>query len=63
MMSNAVLKTTAQILSHGTVGRNNVAGPGGTEADDEGSSDHEKAYRNHQLVEYRPFILWGMVFL
>ena len=47
-MSNAVPKTTAQILTHGTVGRNNVAGPGKTEADDDGRRDHEKAYRDHR---------------
>ena len=47
MMSD-LARTTAQILAHSTVGRNQIAGTNETEADDEGRNQYEKAYRNHR---------------
>jgi hypothetical protein len=47
-MSDAVLKTREQILTHSTVGRNQIAGTDAAEAEDEGRNQYEKTYRNHR---------------
>ena len=47
-MSNAVLETTAKILAHRPMGRNQTTGTNEIKAGDEGRDQHEKTYRNHR---------------
>jgi hypothetical protein len=46
-MSNAVLETTAKILTYRPIGGNKKPGTNQAVADDQGRDDYEKAYRNH----------------
>src|SRR5260370_791052 len=56
MMSD-LARTTAQILAHSTVGRNQIAGTNETEADDEARNQYEKANRNHRRKASVAFVL------
>jgi len=47
-MSNTVLETTAKILAHRPMGRNEKSGTNQAVADEEGRDDYEKAYRDHR---------------